>query len=222
MARVVYHFRFADGATAELASDPGAVCDAAASLPDWTALGVHQCPNCPLSADSTPHCPMARQLVPLVALVGGRRSYEEVQVRVDTAERQVSKDSTVQRAAGSVMGLLAATSGCPHTRFLQPMARFHLPFASEEETLYRSASTYLLGQYLGAQAGRVPDWALAGLKAHYKELQQVNTAMAQRLRTAAGDDGAINAIILLDLLAKAMPYTIDEKLEEIAGQFSQE
>lgn len=222
MPKVVYHFQFADGSAAALAADAAAVgAPAPGSLPDWTRLEVHQCPNCPLQAATTPHCPMARQFVPLIAMVGNLRSYDAVQVRVETPERQVSKDTTVQRAVGSVMGLLAANSGCPRTRFLQPMARFHLPFASEEESLYRAASTYLLGQYLGIQAGRAPDWELAGLKAHYTELQQVNAAMAQRLRTAAGDDGAINAIILLDLLAKAMPYSIDEKLEEIAAQFPQ-
>lgn len=219
MARVTYHFRFADGSTASLASDAAAALDPA-SLPAWTRLAIHQCPNCPLQAATTPHCPMATQFVPLIALVGSLRSYDAVQVRVDTPERQVGKATTLQRAIGSVMGLLAANSNCPRTRFLQPMAHFHLPFASEEESLYRAASTYLLDQYFRRQAGGVPDWDMAGLKAHYTELQQVNTAMAQRLRTAASDDGAINAIILLDLLAKAMPYSIDEKLEEIAATFA--
>ncbi len=218
MGKVVYHFRFADGSEAALAADGAAAADGA-GLPDWTRLEVHQCPNCPLAAATTPHCPMAAALVPLIAMVGKLRSYEQVQVRVEMPERQVSKDTTVQRAVGSVMGLLSAKSGCPRTRFLQPMAHFHLPFASEEESLYRSASTYLLNQYFNAKAGVDPDWAMAGLKSHYTELQKVNTAMAQRLRTAASDDGAIDAIILLDLLAKAMPYSIDEQLEEIAAQF---
>jgi hypothetical protein len=39
-----------------------------------------------------------------------------------------------------------ATSGCRYTAYFKPMARFHLPFANEEETAYRAISMYLLSQ----------------------------------------------------------------------------
>jgi hypothetical protein len=218
MQNVVYHFRFADGHSASCAVTPdaGAV---PADLPAWTALGFQQCPNCPLRPDSSPHCPMAVRLVPLVAIMGKLRSYEQVEVRVETAERSVSKDTTVQRGVGALMGLLAASSACPHADFLRPMAHFHLPFASEEETIYRAASTYLLGQYFLARQGGVPDWELNGLKARYLALQSVNAAMARRLRQAVDEDGALNALIILDLLAKALPYSIDDKLDDIKAVF---
>jgi hypothetical protein len=99
------------------------------------------------------------------------------------------------------------------------MAHYHLPFASEDETIYRAASTYLLGQYLLAQQGDQPDWTLTGLKASYLALQSVNAAMAKRLRQAVEEDGAINAFILLDLFAKALPYSIDDRLDEIRAVF---
>ena len=38
-----------------------------------------------------------------------------------------------------VNGLIMATAGCPWTDRLRPMARFHLPFATEAETVYRDA-----------------------------------------------------------------------------------
>jgi hypothetical protein len=218
MQNVVYHFRFADGHSASCAVKPDAGA-APADLPAWTALGFQQCPNCPLRPDSSPHCPMAVRLVPLVAIMGKLRSYEQVEVRVETAERSVSKDTTVQRGVGALMGLLAASSACPHADFLRPMAHFHLPFASEEETIYRAASTYLLGQYFLARQGGVPDWELNGLKARYLALQSVNAAMARRLRQAVDEDGALNALIILDLLAKALPYSIDDKLDDIKAVF---
>jgi hypothetical protein len=218
MQNVVYHFRFADGHSASCAVTPDTEA-APADLPAWTALGFQQCPNCPLRPDSSPHCPMAVRLVPLVAIMGKLRSYEQVEVRVETAERSVSKDTTVQRGVGALMGLLAASSACPHADFLRPMAHFHLPFASEEETIYRAASTYLLGQYFLARQGGVPDWELNGLKARYLALQSVNAAMARRLRQAVDEDGALNALIILDLLAKALPYSIDDKLDDIKAVF---
>ena len=60
---------------------------------------------------------------------------------------------------------------------------------------------------------------MARLKAHYAELQRVNAAMAQRLRASQQEDGAVNAVTLLDLLAKALPYSINEALADIAPVF---
>jgi hypothetical protein len=71
-------------------------------------------------------------------------SYDTIRLDVTTRERFISQDTTAQRGISSLLGLLIATSGCPHTRFLRPMARHHLPFASCEETLYRAASMYAL------------------------------------------------------------------------------
>lgn len=217
MQNVVYHFHFADGNNQSVAVG----ADAAAPMsnpPAWAALDFHQCPNCPLQPAGIPRCPMAVRFVPLIAFLKTLRSYEQVDVRVDTPQRSVSKSTSVQRGISPLMGLLAASSDCPHAAFLKPMAHFHLPFASEEETIYRAASTYLLGQYFAGQQGQVPDWSLNGLKKYYKELQIVNASMAKRLRHATDDDGAINAFILLDILAKALPCSIDDQLDDIKAQ----
>ena len=50
-------------------------------------------------------------------------------------------------AIRSLIGLIMALSGCPHMEFFKPLARFHLPWASLEETTLRSASIYLLMQF---------------------------------------------------------------------------
>ncbi len=55
-------------------------------------------------------------------------------------------ETTAQQAMSSVLGLIMATAGCPWTDRLRPMARFHLPFASDAETLYRSISMFLLSR----------------------------------------------------------------------------
>lgn len=218
MQNVLYHFRFPDGVTASCAVSADGEAETA-DLPAWTALEFEQCPNCPLVPATTPRCPMAVRFIPLIAMIGKLRSYEQVEVRVQTPERKVGKVTSVQRGVGALMGLLAAGSACPHAAFLRPMAHFHLPFASEEETIYRAASTYLLGQYFRERQGGTPDWELDGLKARYLALQTVNGAMAKRLRHAVDDDGAINALIVLDLLAKALPYSIDEQLDDIKAIF---
>lgn len=203
-----------DGQTLEL------IDHADGTAPDWTALAFHKCRNCPLDPGTTPRCPMAVKLVKVVGDLGVFLSHDEVTVEVVAPERAIVKKTTVQRAAGSLLGLVAATSGCPHTAFFKPMARFHLPLASEEETIFRATSMYLLAQYFLYKRGDPADWNLRGLTVLYRNLQVVNGAMAERLRAASEQDAPVNAIVLLDLFAKALPYTIEESLEEIRYVFA--
>ena len=219
MAKLVYHFQFPDGRTESLQvvpADPGKV---PADLPPWTELGFQQCSNCPLSPSDSPRCPMAVRLVPLVELFGKLHSYDDVSAQVESEERTVIKRTSVQRVLRSLMGLLAASSDCPHVTFLKPMAHFHLPFSSREETIFRVASTYLLAQYFLRQQGMVDDSGLEGLKAHYRELQQVNAGMAKRIGAIRVEDGTINALVLLDLFAQSLPDSIDADLEELQPAF---
>jgi hypothetical protein len=189
-------------------------------LPPWTKLDFHQCPNCPLTPVTHPHCPLAAQLVDIVRRFEGLISYSEIQVDVMTAERFITQETTVQRGMSSLMGLVMATSGCPHMAFFKPMARFHLPFASAEETVYRATSMYLLAQYFLHKEGHQADLDLTGLREIYKNIEIVNVAVAKRLRTATEADSAINAIILLDIYTKAIPVVIEESLEEIRYLFA--
>lgn len=150
---------------------------------------------------------------------GGLISYEKVRLEVTTPERTVSKNTTAQTGISSLLGLIVATSGCPHTGFFKPMARFHLPFASETETIYRASSMYLLAQFFIRKQGGEADLDMEGLVKIYRNLQIVNTALATRLRAASQQDAAVNAVVLLDSFAKTLPYTIADSLDEIRFLF---
>jgi hypothetical protein len=117
------------------------------------------------------------------------------------------------------MGLLIATSGCPHTEYFKPMARFHLPLASRDETDYRAASTYLLAQYFIQREGREADFQLEGLKKIYDNIQQVNHSVAERLRAASKADSPVNAIVILDTYARAVPFMLEDSLDYIKYLF---
>ena len=43
---------------------------------------------------------------------------------------------------------------------------------------------------------------------------------SRRLREASKVDASLNAVIILDMYAKAAPYVIDETMEEIRSYFS--
>jgi hypothetical protein len=191
-----------------------------AEVPAWTALGFHQCPNCPLTESTHPHCPLALNLVNIVRKFDGLVSYAKIDLTVVTGDRTVIQRTTAQTAISSFMGLLIATSGCPHTVYLSPMARYHLPLANREETTYRATSMYLLAQYFVKQSGGEASLELEGLKQIYHEMEAVNRAIAKRLREASRSDSSVNAIVVLDANAKMVEMFIEDSLRLIGPLFS--
>lgn len=188
-------------------------------LPRWVDLDYYQCAHCPLRPDSHPHCPLALSLLPLVTRLGHWRSYLPVHLEVTTDERTVSAETTAQEAISSLMGLLIATSGCPHTRFLKPMARFHLPLSSPDETFYRVVSMYSLAQYFRGRHWLPVDFGFDALFERYEALGAVNDAVVNRLRAATREDGTLNAIVMLDALTQYVPTSLEDSLAELEHLF---
>lgn len=189
-------------------------------LPAWTALEYSQCPNCELHSDAYPHCPIAANLTLLLDLCNTLASFHEVDLEVITEQRTVSGKTSGQRAVTSLLGLIMATSACTHTEFLKPMAFFHLPLASEKETIYRTTSMFFLAQYFRKKQGLEAELDLNGLTERYRNQQIVNYAMANRIRNAFREDSPINAIILLNLLSSAVTMSIEDNLKELEYLFS--
>ena len=187
--------------------------------PFWAQLDFHRCPHCPLLSAEVPNCPAAARLADLLAWSSALVSHESLHLTVVTPERTTVADTTAQRAVSSLMGLIMATSGCPYSAFLRPMARFHLPLSSEAETIYRAASMYLLAQYFVERQGRPADMTLKALQGHYENLHRVNLALCNRMRAAVTQDSSINAVIVLDCFAKALPATIEDALCELEPLF---
>jgi len=222
--RIRYRFVLPDGSreTFDLFFDSGdfhILNPHPAPLPFWTELGFNQCENCPLRAEEHPHCPVAVQLVAVIERLERLVSYDQVRVDVHTVERVVTQETTAQQALSSLLGLIMASSGCPRTEFLRPMARFHLPLSSEHETIFRAAASYSLAQMLHAAAGGAPDAAFTGLKASYEELHKVNRGIAKRIGAAARNDPARNAVVLLDAYTTLLPNAIDQSLAEMRPLF---
>lgn len=187
--------------------------------PEWARLENHKCRHCTLDPLEVFFCPLALRLLPLVERMGDVVSFDNVDVTVVLDERTVTRSVTAQEGISSLMGIITATSGCPHTGFFKPMARFHLPFANTEETFYRAASMYMLGQYYRWQAGKGIDMDLEGLLHYYSQVAEVNRGIAKRLRAERREDGAVNAIVLLDMFVKGMPEQFTDTLKELEPLF---
>jgi hypothetical protein len=210
--REVFNFDL-DTQKLEIMGDPTVV------FPPWTRLTFEQCSNCPLTPATHPLCPLAATIAPIVNRFDGILSYETVHLVVETAERRISQETTAQRAIGSLMGLVIATSGCPHTAYFKPMARFHLPLASREETVFRATGSYFLAQYFLTREGKPGSLDISGLQAIYQRMQVVNRSIVRRIRSATETDVSVNAIVVLDIFARTLDMIVHEALDKIRYLF---
>lgn len=191
-----------------------------ADPPLWTLLNMNRCSNCPLRETDHVHCPVALNLSGVVEEFKEFVSHESVRVTVKTEERTYSKDTTVQQGLSPLLGIVMTTSGCPIMERLKPMVRFHLPFATISETIFRMISMYLVAQYLRQMNGLPAHWDLDGLSRIYSDVSIVNRDFAGRLRVAAKKDANVNALVNLDCFASMVPLAADNTLEEIKPYFS--
>ena len=188
-------------------------------LPSWTKLDYHQCPNCPLTVEQAPHCPAAIGLLPVINNFSDVDSEDEMELEVTLSERRIIQKAPAQRAIRSIMGVLFATSGCPHAKFFRPMICYHLPLSDDNETIMRASSMYMLAQHFKYKNGGEPDMQLDGLKDIYEKIQIVNVSMTERLQSVDASDSSINAMILLDMFTEVIPSAIQSSLEELRYLF---
>jgi hypothetical protein len=139
-------------------------------------------------------------------------SYHDCTVTCETAERTYVKKTSVMEGLSAIFGMIMATSDCPVMEFLKPMARFHLPFATIEETTVRTASMYLLAQYFEYRDTPGMTFDFKALENHYAKVQLVNEGLLGRINSVSSEDADKNAIITLHSLSQFLSMEIDYSL----------
>lgn len=189
------------------------------SPPEWTRLDNKKCKHCPLNSKDSPYCPVATNISHAVEFFKDTASFSKAVVKVTTQEREYSRKCAVQEGLFSLLGLMMPLSSCPYLKFLKPMARFHLPFSTTEETMVRSTSLYLLRQYFTLKKGGEPDLKLDKLNSFYEDINILNLGMIDRIRGIAKADANVNALIILHSFAELLTAAISHDLSEIEHVF---
>jgi hypothetical protein len=223
--RFVYIYKFSDGSTKhfDLRLDASTLLlksQRPGNLPLWALLPFNKCAICPLSEKDHIYCPISANLAGIVEQFKNFVSHERVSVTVACEERFYGKETTVQGGLSPLLGIIMTTSGCPVMEQLKPMVRFHLPFASLDETIFRGVTMYLTAQYFRHQDGKKAEWSLDGLGAIYAEVGQVNRDFANRMRAAAKKDANVNALVNLDVFASMMALAVEDSLGKLKPCFS--
>jgi len=188
--------------------------------PTWTELKNFKCPNCTLDEKTSKYCPIAVNIIELVDFFKESISYEEADVIVNSDAREYRKHTTLQKGVSALIGIYMVTSGCPVMEKLKPMVRYHLPFATMEETSYRVISMYLLAQYFLYKRGKEVDLELKKLARIYDDVQVVNRNICAKLRELEIEDAILNALINLDCFASSVSLaSYEEMLKKIEYVF---
>ncbi len=224
---IQYQFRFNDGSVKKfvLSLDPGTIKLVRPEMrqkPEWTRLEYHQCACCTLAKATHPDCPIAVNIAELLNEFKDAISSDHCMVMCTTPERTYLKQAAIQEGLFSILGIIMATSNCPIMNFFKPMARFHLPFSTLDETIFRSTSIYLLRQYFEYRKGRIPDLELTQLDQHYARVQQVNHGILKRTENVPKKDADKNAIIILNALAQMLAVEIGDGLNSIEYLFNRD
>lgn len=221
-----YHFTFEDNkkVVLEVNLDPETlkyIPSSTQETPEWARFDYLPCEQCVEQNKETECCPVAANIAEVVVAFKDVYSYERVDVIVETNERvYFGEKVSIQQAMSSIVGIIMVTSGCEDLDKLKPMVRFHLPFSTTEETIYRAASMYLLAQYIRGKHGMSSDWEMNELTRIYQKIEQINTNLCKRLEMASRKDASLNAIIILDTYAKSVPMSIEETLADLEHLFS--
>ncbi len=213
-----YQFQFEDGYTKDyhIVLDPKTLslipADHRQNISEWTRLNYNQCSNCPLAIDTHPFCPIAVNIMELVETFKNVLSYSDCTVMCETEDRTYLKKTSIMEGLSAIFGVIMATSDCPIMNFLKPMARFHLPFASVEETTVRAASMYLLGRYFKSKDRQDMKIDFKSLENHYAQVKLVNEGIIKRIRNVSTEDADKNAIVTLHSLSLFLSMEIDYSL----------
>ncbi len=219
---IVYHFIFDDGARFRFEVDEEgdtSVEPEGETFPEWVLLDQGKCAGCNLPEGSRKTCPAALSIQPVIEAFGKRISHEHVKVIVVIGGVKVEGEMSAQGAVRSLMGLRLALSSCPVLGMLRPMARFHVPFATQAHALFRFVGMTLMAQHFRREAGLPASSDLSRLLELIGRLHEVNHKLAGRIKCAAEKDAAINSLVNLDTLAALLEVEIDADLDLLKSCF---
>jgi hypothetical protein len=170
----------------------------------WAQLERHQCRDCPYQESH--YCPVAINLQKYIDVFSNLASFDLVEATVVLDDKiRVKGNLPAQQLLSSIIGMIIANSdGCSRTHILKPMVAFHRPFASQEESIYRSIANAAITYHLQPSQ----DISLEHyITSHYENLRKVNIGLVKRLQDVHPDwEAVINAIVNLDLFVKEILY----------------
>lgn len=189
---------------------------------EWTKLEFQKCSHCPLSEERFENCPLALNISGLAEIFADYSSFEKVLVKVRNEIRTYEKEMEFQDGLKSIMGIYFAASGCPHMKLLKPMAHFHLPFASIEETLFRHMGNFFLYEYFSREHKDGIQIDIKDISKYYRNIDQVSIGIYNRVSKVSKKDANKNAIVILNSYGQLMSFESTQNFESLRYLFEEQ
>ncbi len=180
--------------------------------PSWAKLENFKCIHCPLDELKFKYCPVAVNLNDIIIDFHDFNSYDKVEVFINTEAREYYKNTSLQNGLGSMLGVIMVANDCPIMGRLKPMMRYHLPFATLDETDYRVMAMYMLAQYVIAKKGGQPDWEMNKLKEVYEDIKILNQNVSRQLSKILSKDAVVNAVVVLNSFAEHVTFLLSKNM----------
>jgi hypothetical protein len=187
-------------------------------LPNWTLLSNCRCANCPLEPAAVSHCPAAVCMSGWLERFARLLSCGQSTLKVKTPERLINGLITTQKGVASLMRLLIVVSGCPRASFMKPLARFHMPFGDDAESVWQASAAYLLVQYFRERDGSPSNTDLKEVWGLFRDLQEAHLGFVDRL--CCHDAAMRCGSELPGVFAKGIPMVNEDFFDQIRQLFA--
>ena len=223
--KIVYQFRLAnqERKVFSILIDPKTISliqHGVVSIPEWAKLEYHQCECCPFEKTEHPYCPIAVNINNIVIEFRGMVPTDNCQVICITPERTYMKKTSIMEGLASIYGVVMATSNCPVMDFFKPMARFHLPFSTSEETAVRATSMFLLRRYFEYGSDTPHRFDFKQLEQIYTNVIAVNKGLYTRIKSLETGTVEKIAVIILNSFSLSLSLGFKYSLESLAYLFT--
>ena len=223
LVKVTYEYQFEDGSAVNFAVDSDLTSTVQEEYSEekhkWAELDFHKCDHCPLSSDEHKYCPASVSIADIIEYFNDHPDHTHARCIVHTQGKTIVAEKGIQEALAALIGLRLASSKCPILSHMKPMARFHDPFLSPYQLVYRATSMFLLGQYIRQLEGESPDWSVDGLKALYDKVGRVNMKLSERICSAGDVEATPCSMMIFSVLTISMTLLFDEHLEILKGLY---
>jgi len=211
-----YQVRLDDGRQIELQT-PGRLRAEAwedeDGLPDWTLLGFHQCPNCPLNENRIKRCPAAAALSLLVHNFAAVVSFQQVDLVIVRPNGQFAVRGSAQMIVFALLVEFVSRAKCPYLFDPSADKNFFFLCLDVDQLLFRFFSNFLIQHHLlssGEPDPNAVNWRR--FQQYMGETRVALEGLLERIQASCEEDANINALTAVISISKLVEEHWDDSL----------
>lgn len=173
---------------------------------EWAKSENVGCSNCPLKDNE--YCNFALSIHHFIEFFKDFNSYEAVSVTVYSNDLTITKLTTIQQTALSILNLIVPFSECPKFSIFREVSLNHYPFESFENVLVRALGYYYLNYINHSNHNDISMYDRFLMI--FSDMREPIRNVCNVLRKTENKDATLNALILLDTYILLMTDIIEK------------